>query len=135
MKINTTNILKDNKTLCFKTHDGYIQVESEEIVFCHSEGPYTIIHTTNGRKCTISKPLKSIELSLEGTVFHRCHNSWLINMHKIEYFNSRGKLIIVNDHLQIPISKKRWKITLEKLLELKVPDRKNIVQRGTILNN
>jgi two-component system LytT family response regulator len=49
----------------------------DEIIYCNSDGNYTIIQTID-KKITISKTLKFVEALLPKSVFYRIHQSYIM---------------------------------------------------------
>ena len=91
-----------------------IYLESEEIVFCESDGNYTTIHLITGKTLLVTQQLKQIEDRLSDDFF-RIHNSYIVNLNKItEYIKSDGYVILSNN-AKIPVSRQKKSLLLEKL--------------------
>lgn len=52
----------------------------EEIMYCRSDGNYTVLHLENGKTLIVSKSLKEIENLLPESLFSRIHHSHMINL-------------------------------------------------------
>lgn len=52
----------------------------EDIMYCRSEGNYTMMHLENGKTILASKNLKEIENILPASLFSRIHHGHMINL-------------------------------------------------------
>jgi two-component system LytT family response regulator len=79
-----------------------------DILYCMAESNYTHIHMRDGKKYTMSKTLKDIELLLDAFHFFRIHQSYLINVeHIMRYVRDDGGYVIMNDGAKIQIAQRR----------------------------
>ncbi len=60
--------------------NGFLFLNSSEIIRLEADGSYTHIFLNNGVKHTASKNIKEFEILLEGNRFFRCHQSHLVNL-------------------------------------------------------
>jgi two-component system LytT family response regulator len=105
-------------------HDGYITIDIEKIQYCFADENYTkIILEGYDRGISISRPLCYFEKLLTEKDFLRCHNSYLVNIRKIESFSSRDRNIIYPDHI-IPVSRRKCRETFWILSENGIRDKK-----------
>jgi DNA-binding LytR/AlgR family response regulator len=116
------NINSNSGYLLFKTHRGLINISVSAILYCKSEGNYTIIVDKKDFTNTICKTLKSIEKVLNKQGFVRCHYKWLVNITNIESFCSKQKTIRVSS-LDIPISRSKFDQICLKLLSNGISDK------------
>ncbi len=84
----------------------------QKIDFFKAEGSYTKIFLEDGNEILISKSLASIERKLNSLNFIRCHNSYLINIRKVTFFNSKKKILKINNST-IPISRRKYHSTIQ----------------------
>lgn len=90
-------------------------VDPQDIVVCEANSNYTNVYLSEGRKRVISKTLKEFEDMLVPYNFFRPHNSYLINLNRVkEFIRGDGGYIIMENKMQIPVSKNRK----EELLNL-----------------
>jgi two-component system LytT family response regulator len=81
-------------------------VESDDIIFCKSDGNYTEFHLKNGRYEVITKNLKEVVKELLNECFYRVHNSYVVNINHIkEYIRVEGHYLIMSNNQRIPISR------------------------------
>jgi len=94
----------------------YLIVKEDEILYCQSDGNYCYINFLDGRKLLISKKLKTMEEVLNGSIFLRVHNSFLVNMlHVKKVILQDGSRMILSNGDMITISRTRKKELLNYL--------------------
>jgi two-component system, LytTR family, response regulator len=116
---NLATILKSaNKhidKLAIPSSDGFIMVHLSEIIYCESDGNYTIFNLTNNRKLTSSYTLRQYDDMLSTQGFFRAHKSFLINLSHINrYLKSEGGLIMMSNGKTVELSRRNK----EKLMKL-----------------
>jgi two-component system, LytTR family, response regulator len=96
--------------------DKIIFVDTCEISYCEANGPYTYIHTTDGKKITASKPLGDFESQLPRIKFYRIHHSYLVNLSEIkEYQRIDGGYVIMKNDERLDVSQRKRKEFLEMI--------------------
>jgi two-component system LytT family response regulator len=93
------------KTIVIKTLRYYLRIPIEEIIYCQADGSYSEINLINGEKIIVSKSLRVIEELLKDDNFVRCHNSFLVNIAKVEKFSSFSRTLSISGHI-IPVSRR-----------------------------
>ena len=117
--LSTLNLKKENKRFAVPTLEGLIMLNSEEILYCESDGPYCTFHFITGTKPLLtSKTLKEAEEVLQGGgEFFRVHHSFLINLKFVQkYIRGEGGEVIMNNGKNIPVARSR-KQDFMKVLE------------------
>ncbi len=101
--------------LTIPTPEGYVFIMQDNILFCQSDGNYTIFFLQEGRMIC-SKKLKEIELYLSPENFIRTHQSYLVNLRHVEkyYRKNNGQLVLFNGKI-IPISRSRKEEVLARI--------------------
>ena len=95
------------KNIIIHTHDGFEVIRTKEINHITAERAYCQIFLTQGRKLTVSKPLREIE-DLLPACFFRCHHSHLINLKKVQaYKKEDGGLVVMKDGSKVPVARAR----------------------------
>ena len=95
------------KSIIIHTHDGFEVIRTKEILHITAERAYCQIFLTQGRKLTVSKPLREIE-DLLPACFFRCHHSHLINLKKVQaYKKEDGGLVVMKDGSKVPVARAR----------------------------
>lgn len=92
-------------TLPTATGSEYINIK--DILRIEADGSYSKVFTIDNKTRLITKNLKSLETSLEGESFFRCHNSHLINVEYIKKFiptKDKG-FIEMADETMIPVAR------------------------------
>ncbi len=90
------------------TNDGLIFRNVKDIIHCESDRNYTLVHLINNEKLLVSKALKEIDETLEGSGFFRIHNSFLINLsHVKKYVRGDGGHVIMSNSKEINVSRSK----------------------------
>lgn len=114
LKTEYTNTSLQEKKIVLSEQDSIHILKSSEIIYCTSEGNYTTFYT-NARdgKIVISKNMKVFEDMLSPLGFIRVHNSYLVNINKIEkYDKGDGGFIYVNGGTKIPVSQRKKELLM-----------------------
>lgn len=98
------------------TADGkLIFLEPSEISFIESDGNYSSIFLSNGKKIVITKKLKEVNTLLPEEHFFRIHNSYIVNLDKIrEFYKTDGYVMLDGNH-KIPVSRQKKSDFLDKV--------------------
>jgi two-component system LytT family response regulator len=118
MKVNAllSNLEKLRKII-LKTAESIHIINIGSIIRCEADVNYTHFHLDNGKKMTVSKPLKDYAEVLEKAGFFRTHQSHLVNLeHVLRYDKSEGGHIVMDDDSQVPVSLRK-KDALFRLFE------------------
>lgn len=78
------------KKLIIKNRDGISVVDMEEIILIQREDRATVIYTQNDRFVT-SDGMSELEEKLDGSMFFRCHKSYIININYISRIYPYGR--------------------------------------------
>jgi len=99
---------KKNQKIVLHTEKRIHIVETKNIVHCNSDGGYTTFYMIDNKKITVSKNLKFFEELLSDYDFFRPHQSWLINIDYIDYYNKQdGGYIVMKNKTEIPLSQRK----------------------------
>jgi len=104
VKRTKTPALNTKQKIAFNTATEMIYLYASDIVYCKSQNNYTEVHTVDKKMYFVSKTLKSVAALLSGHGFFRCHQSYLINLQKIERFLKRDNYLILESNIKIPVS-------------------------------
>ena len=104
--------------LCLPTFKGFIVLKLDEIIYCEAERSYTNFHLDSGKTILVSKPLLDYDYLLKDTSFLRVHKSFLVNLNHVrEYERGEGGTIIMNNGMEIEVSRRRKELFLQKIKE------------------
>jgi two-component system LytT family response regulator len=96
--------------------DGIIFIKSQDVIRLEASGSYTVFYLVNNIKHLASKNLKECEILLDPSRFYRCHQSHIINLHKVvKMVSADGLYAQMTDGSMPEIGKKNKEIFLEKL--------------------
>ncbi|AEV97007.1 hypothetical protein A4D02_18430 [Niastella koreensis] len=108
---------EQHKKINIATLNGYEFVELRDIVWCKSEGAYTIFYLSDKSKIVSARNLGYYEELLCCNNFCRIHYSTIINMKLIKsYVKGKGGYIVMSDGTELEISQRRKGDFLEKLM-------------------
>jgi len=118
LSYNEENV-KGNTRLVLNTQDSIYVVEVSEIISCKADKNYTEVNVLNKKKLVISKTLKDFEGMLKGCGFFRTHQSYLINLNYINYYEKGlGGTIIMQDNSRIPVSSRKKDVFLQLMAKM-----------------
>jgi two-component system LytT family response regulator len=95
------------KKIAFNTKSGYIIKELTDILFAQSKNNYTEFHFSTGEKLLIAKTLLEYERMLEPFGFHRIHQSYMVNFHHVQRFDTEELCIFLQNGVSLPVSIRR----------------------------
>ena len=79
----------------------------KQVLRIQSEGNYSGIHLTNGKKMIVAKTLKDFEDTLSDLGFVRIHHSHIINLdHLDSYISKDGGYVVMSNSENLPVSKR-----------------------------
>lgn len=82
-------------------------IPQKEVLYVKASGSYSIIHLASGEKLVVSKNLKSVEEMLDRSNFVRAHNSYLVNVRKIQTCNFQRRCCTLIDGTEIKTAVRR----------------------------
>lgn len=96
-----------SKKITVNTDGKLLFLDNEDILYAESDGNYSTLYLTDGRKIVLTKKLKEIDELLPPETFFRIHNSYIINLEKVkEYLKTDGYVVLISNH-KIPVSRKK----------------------------
>jgi two-component system, LytTR family, response regulator len=103
------------------TSDGFILMDADQITRLEADSNYTYLFCLNGKKITVSKTLKDFESILDPDIFFRIHNTYIINITKVErYIKGDGGYVIMEDKSSVPVSRSRKPAFMDLISENKI---------------
>ncbi|NBK97253.1 MAG: response regulator transcription factor [Erysipelotrichia bacterium] len=94
----------DDKLLIKVNNTSYHTVHMREIDFIEAQNKYVIFHLFNQHTIKVRASLATYEEQLaKQTQFYKCHRSYIVNMHNIDYFDTHS--IVTKSSLSIPIAR------------------------------
>ena len=115
---NISEPLHQHKKIVLKTLDKIYAVQTSDIIRMESEGSYTTIFLSDGKKVIVSKLIKDFEEMLFENGFMRVHQSHLINMNYLFCFEKSQHMIIMKDDSVVPVSTRKKDLVLKHIQEL-----------------
>jgi two-component system LytT family response regulator len=96
------------KKIAIHTLEGIHMIAPEDILYCTSDGSYSMIHLRNQQPLMVSKNLSEMEDVIGSTDFFRVHKTHLINkahIHKVH--KTDGGSVLMSNNESVPISRQR----------------------------
>src|SRR5579859_2576825 len=93
------------KKLTLSTLNGFDFVDLADIVWCNSEGGYTVFHLADRSKRVSSRNLGAYEAQLCEEGFFRIHHSCMINLRCIKsYKKGKGGYVVMCNNVELEVS-------------------------------
>lgn len=114
------NIKRDRNAehhkLAVPARDGLEFIDIRDIILLEADGAYTSIRMTEDRKLLSTRNLKEYEEFLPESLFFRAHHSFIINLQHIRnYHKGEGGYVVMADHSNVDISKRKKKEFLDRV--------------------
>ncbi len=104
-----------SQRIALPTAEGLTFIGLDEILYCESDGSYSILYFTNGSKLLISKSLRYLEDILCDFQFFRIHKSYIANLDYVsKYSRGSGGLLTMKNGATLQVSRTKK----EELLNL-----------------
>ncbi len=96
------------RKVALPTFDGLVFVHMDDILYCKSDGAYSIVYFTDRSKMCISRTLRYLEDALCNFHFFRVHNSYIVNLnHVSKYSKADGGMLILSDGTSVRVSRSK----------------------------
>jgi len=119
LKTLSYNIIQStNKKIVLKTLDKIYAVQASDIIRMESEGSYTTVYLVDGKKVTVSKLIKDFEELLSENGFIRVHQSHLINMSHLFYYEKSEHMVFMKDESSVPVSSRKKEQVMKLIQDL-----------------
>lgn len=109
LQVMKTNLHQEKiSKLAFPVAEGYLFLETNEIMYLTAEGAYTMVFLRNNKKVLVSKSIKNLEEMLDFSPFLRVHRSFIINLNAVkQYVKQDGGYIVMENEESISLSKEK----------------------------
>lgn len=105
------------KTIPLPTQHGFELVQTEQIVYCRSEGNYTIFYLKDKRSVMVSRQLGVYEKMLPVQGFIRIHSQYIVNtFYVIKYAKGSGGSVTLSTGEELPVSANRKQEFIERFM-------------------
>jgi two-component system LytT family response regulator len=99
-KLDKLTLFLNQKKIRLDTHDGFIMVNPDEIVYCQADGAYSEIFLSNGSREVLTMHLKLLEKKLPPDKFLRINRSTTIHLDYLSRFNRKEKTVTLENLIQ-----------------------------------
>ncbi len=106
--------------LKFNTRTGFFMIDPEKIIFCKSEGNYSEIFTSEGKKEIITSNLGYLEKNLPHEYFYRISRYNIVNLNFISRINRKDRFCEIGINgttYKLPLPKNKIRELEDKLSE------------------
>jgi len=105
------------KKIAIPTISGYDFIDLQDILWCRSEGMYTVFYLCDKSKIISSRNLGMFEDLLNQNNFFRIHHSVIINMRWIKrYVKGKGGCVVLADGMKLEVSQRKKSEFINKFL-------------------
>jgi two-component system LytT family response regulator len=99
---------KQINKISVSTDKGIHFIETSDVLYCLSTGPYTVFYLTAGQEVVCSKSIGEYEKILSDKGFYRIHNSSLINVNHLKRFvRTDGGYVEMSDGKTLTVSRRK----------------------------
>ena len=96
------------RKLEIRAEEGIYYIDIGNIIHVDSEGRYSILYTSEGKRLMVTKPLGTYEDILSDKGFFRIHNSHIINLIHVKQFLKRDKdAVVMSNGSSLSISRRK----------------------------
>lgn len=109
--------LRDMDKTTIPTPDGFVIVNSSEIIHLEASESYTKIFLSNGDRHMSSKNIRVFERNLNPQIFFRTHKSHIVNVlyHLKGFSRTDGNVALMSDGCRVPISRRKLSDFLQRV--------------------
>ncbi|MEM7039853.1 MAG: LytTR family DNA-binding domain-containing protein, partial [Bacteroidota bacterium] len=106
----------NSKKIALPAVDSFHLVAFEEIVRCEAAANYCLFVLADGRKLTVSRPLKAYAEVLGEAGFLRVHQSHMVNLeHVRSYARGMARFVVMSDGTQVEVSRRHREALVARL--------------------
>ncbi|MCB0510036.1 MAG: response regulator transcription factor [Chitinophagales bacterium] len=99
---------KEFSKIVVPSMDSFEFLFKKDVWLCESDGNYTNIYLSDGKKVLCTLALKRLEEILTEKNFFRVHKSYIININAIKkIFKTENGHILLENNLEVPIARRR----------------------------
>ena len=95
-------------------------VRHTEILYVEASGSYSTFYLSTGRRITVSKNLKRIEVMLQDSIFCRVNNSFLVRLASVQSFSHRNGTLHLSNGKDVPIAVRKREYVRKRLIQLMI---------------
>lgn len=92
-----------DRKIAIPNRDSINYIYAREVLYIKADGSYSIFHTIDGQKYTLSRNLKYVEQMIENIPFlKRCQKSFIVNTNEIKADNHANGTLLLSTGIEIP---------------------------------
>lgn len=109
---------KAKRKIVLKTMERIYSVDINDIVRLESDGNYTKVYLSDGKRIMVSRIMKEFDELLSDVGFVRVHHSHIVNMNHLFCFEKAECHIVMKDNSIVPVSNRKKEQVLELINHL-----------------
>lgn len=109
---------KTSKKIALSTAEGIHITQIDNIVYAQADSNYTTIVLHNDKQIIVSKPLKEYEELLADKGFLRIHQSYLVNINYIQFFDKIEHTLQLTTNVVLPVASRKKEVLLQTINKL-----------------
>lgn len=116
---NMLLVAEADQRIALPVSDGLEMVETDDILYCESDGNYTLVHRADTKPLLITRTLKDFEDLLPSRDFIRIHHHFLVHVHHVrKYIRGEGGEVVMDNGANLAVSRRRKQELMGRLARL-----------------
>jgi two-component system, LytTR family, response regulator len=113
--LNLLHKKESAKKIVLSVKEGLISYDIDKVLYCISEGAYTVFYFLDKSKIFTSGSLKSFEEILPSDSFARIHHSVIVNINQVAtYTKGRGGYVTMTNGIKLDVAQRKRDEFLQK---------------------
>lgn len=102
----------DRRKIILRTQDKIYALNIHEVIRLESDGSYTTVYSTGGRRVMVSRQLKEFDELLSPAGFLRVHQSHLVSLEAFYCYDRHKQQLILQDGTVVPVSSRKRELVM-----------------------
>lgn len=104
-----------DKRISIPMNGKIIFLQTDEIIYCESDGNYCKIFLEDNKTLFVTKKLKDVFQLLPQEKFFRIHNCYVVNLKKVREYLKTDGYVVLSNHKKIPVARSKKSSFLDKV--------------------
>jgi two-component system, LytTR family, response regulator len=94
---------ESDQRIAIPNRDSVSYINAKDVLYVKADGSYSVFHTKDGQKYTLSRNLKYVEQMIAGIAFlKRCQKSYIVNINEIKVDSHAQGTLLLSSGVEIP---------------------------------
>ncbi len=94
---------ESDRKIAIPNRDSITYINAKDVLYVKADGSYSVFHTKDGQKYTLSRNLKFVEQMISNISFlKRCQKSYIVNTNEIKADNHAQGTLLLSSGIEIP---------------------------------